>query len=215
MGFLDQLRQEAQAVQARQGEAFQHLDAHVNATEDACQLVSRYLSDLAAQLNIIQPAARPISLDAKTPWPPMRLTEFRYDTRKKILRQREVTEHIALGWLWVPQQAASERGSVRVNFPPDLERVESRLRAGQVRHERLEQRHPESNKLLAIVFEHDFAARGSVVFHADHDLAQFRVRLNGVTGLTVQQATVQVSAISSAWMDDLARAMVGQPSQWG
>jgi len=215
MGFLDQLKQEAQAVQARQGAAVQHLDAHVAATEDACQQLVRYLSELAAQLNVIQPPARGLTLDGKTSWPAMKLTEFRFDARKKILRQKEVTDHIALGWRMVPAAPTPERGRVSVNFPPDLERVEARLRAGQIKHERLEQRHPDTNKLLSIVFEHDFAARGSLVFTADHDLAHFGLRMNGVVELAVQQHTVPVSHITTAWLDDLARAVVGQPSLWG
>lgn len=215
MGFLDQLKQEAQAVQARQGEAVQHLDAHVAATEGTCQQVARYLSELAAQLNIIQPPARRLTLDGKTRWPDMKLAEFRFDTRKKILRQKEVTDHIALGWRVVPAVPTAERGSVSVNFPPDLERVEARLRAGQIKHERLEQRNPDTNKLLSIVFEHDWAARGSVVFTADHDLAQFSLRMTGVVELSVQQQTVSVAQVTTAWLDDLARAVVGQSSRWG
>jgi hypothetical protein len=215
MGFLDQLRQEAQAVQARHGVVVQHLDANVAATEEACQRVAPYLSELAAQLNIIQPAARDLSLDGKTRWPAMKLVDFRFDARKKILRQREVTDHIALGWRVVPAEPNRERGSVTVNFPPDLERVEARLRAGQIRHERLEQRNPETNKLLAIEFAHDWAARGSMVFTADHDQACMGLRLSGVVGLTVQQQTVPVGELGMAWLDELARAVVGQPCRWG
>jgi hypothetical protein len=145
----------------------------------------------------------------------MKVAEFRFDTRKKILRQKEVTDYIALGWRVVPLLATQERGSVSVNFPPDLERVEARLRAGQIRHERLEQRNPDTNKLLSIVFEHDLAARGSVVFTADHDLAQFNLRMTGVVELSVHQQAVPVDQIATAWLDDLARAVVGQSSRWG
>ncbi|MBY0464661.1 MAG: hypothetical protein K2W33_06925 [Burkholderiales bacterium] len=215
MSFLQQLKNQASDLQSRQGQAVQHLDANVAATEDACQTVWHYLSELAAQLNVIQPASRDISLDGKTKWPVMKLADFRFDARKKILRQREVTEHLALGWRIVPTDPTSDRGSVSVNFPPELERVETRLRAGQVKHERLEQRHPDSHKLLAVVFEHDLAARGGVVFTPDHDQARFRLRLLCVNGLVASQSTVSASQISVAWLDDLAKAVVGQPSSWG
>ncbi len=215
MSFLQQLKNQANDLQSRQGQVVQHLDANVAATEAACQVVWRYLSDLAAQLNIIQPPSREISLDGKAKWPAMKLADFRFDARKKILRQREVTEHLALGWRIVPAQPTLERGSVSVNFPPELERVESRLRVGQVKHERLEQRHPDSHKLLAIVYEHDLAARGGVVFTPDHDQASFRLRLLGVTGLVAQQVTVPATQVTAPWLDDLAKGVVGQPSSWG
>lgn len=219
MGFLQQLKQQAQEVKSQQGTQVQALDANIKATEDACQSVHHYLADLAAQLNVIEPDARSLSLDGRTRWPAMKLSQFRFDVRKKTLRQREVVDFVALGWQMLPRVATptpnGTPASVSVNFPPDLERVESRLRAGQIKHARLEQRHPETRKLQAIVFEHDLAARASVLFTADHDQALFQVRLACVTGLDSQTVTLPASAITTAWLDDLAKAIVGQGSSWG
>lgn len=94
MGFLEQLKQQAQVVQAEQGMQVQHLDANVDATEQAGQVLWRYLSELATQLNITQPPAHALSLDGKTAWPDMTLAEFRLDARQKLLRQREVLDHV-------------------------------------------------------------------------------------------------------------------------
>jgi len=93
--------------------------------------------------------------------------------------------------------------------------VEARLRAGQIAHERLEQRHPDSNKLQAYVFEHDFAARGGVTFTPEHDEGMLLWRLSGVTGLEVQTLAVPADSVNTARLDDLAKAIVGQPSSWG
>lgn len=215
MSFLQQLKQQASAVKSQQGSQVQQLDANVQATEQACQAVFHYFSDLAAQLNVIGPDARPLSLDGKTRWPAMRLGNFRFDARKKTLRQREVTDYVALGWVLSPQVATDDKGRVSVNFPPDLERVESRLRAGHVPHERLEQRHPETAKLQALVFEYTPTARASVVVTPDHDQARFQVRLACVTGLDVQTLTLPASAVNTAFLDDVAKAIVGQPSSLG
>lgn len=215
MSFLQQLKQQATQVQNQRGTEVRHLEANVKVTEDACQSIAHYLSDLAVQLNVIQPDARPVSLDGKTRWPAMKLTQFRFDARKKILREREVTDYVAMGWMMLPREAVQGRGRVSVNFPPDLERVESRLRAGSIKHDRLEQRHPDSGKLQALVFEHDLSARASAVFKADHDQALLQVRLVGITGLVVQQMQLPASAITTAYLDDLAKAIVGQPSSLG
>lgn len=215
MSFLQQLKQEAQRVQSQQGTAVQNLERSAESTEAACSTVWHYLADLVAQLNVIQPQARPLSLDGKTPWPAMKLVDFRFDARKKDLRGREVTHHMGLVWRLVPQVPTDGRGRVVVNFPPDLERVEARLRAGQIVHERLEQRHPDTNKLLAYVFEHDFAARGGVTFTPVHDEGVLQWRLWGVTGLDVQTLAVPSDSVNSARLDDLAKAIVGQPSSWG
>lgn len=215
MSFLQQLKQQATQVQSQRGAEVQHLEANVKATEDACQAIRHYLSDLSAQLNVIQPDARPLSLDGKTRWPAMKLTQFRFDARKKTLREREVNDYVGMGWVMLPREPGQTRGRVSVNFPPDLERVESRLRAGNIKHERLEQRHPDSGKLQALVFEHDLSARASAVFKADHDQALIHLRLVGVTGLVVQQMQLPAAAITTAYLDDLAKAIVGQPSSFG
>jgi hypothetical protein len=204
MSFLQQLKNQAREVQT--------LEANALAVEAACTTIWHYLADLVPQLNVIEPDAARISLDGKTPWPAMKLTDFRFDARKADLRGREVTHHIGLGWRLLPRESTDERGSVSVNFPPDLDRVQARLGAGQVKHERLEVRHPESHKLQAITFEHDWAARASVVFTPEHDKGVLAVRVAAVAGLEVRQLTLGAAQVTEALMDELAKAIVGQPN---
>ena len=215
MSFLQQLKQQASVVKSQQGTQVQALDANVQRAEEACQTIRHYLTDLAAQLNVIEPDARSLSLDGRTKWPAMKLVTFRFDVRQKVLRQKQVTDYLALGWHILPRVPVTNVARVSVNFPPDLERVESRLRAGFVKHARLEQRHPDTNKLQAIVFEHELAARASVLITPTHDEARLQVRLAGVVGLDTQTTQVPATAITTAWLDDLAKAIVGQVSSWG
>jgi hypothetical protein len=215
MSFLNQLKQQAQSLQTRQGDDLQQLEANTLATEAACKTVWHYLMELPRQLNVIEPAAASLSLDGKTPWLPMKQTDFRFDARKKTLRGKEVFDYLALGWLLVPQTAAAvPKGRVSVNFPPDLERVERRLRAGQVPHERRELRHPDTNRLQAIVFEHDMAARASVRITPDHDKGGFEVRLAAVGGLEIVSTRYTVAQFNTAALDELAKLIVGQPSRF-
>jgi hypothetical protein len=214
MSFLQQLKNQAKDLQSKEGRLVQQLDVNVDLTEQVCQHVWHYLSDLAAQLNVIQPSAPDISLDGKVRWPAMKLVDFRFDARKKMLRQREVTDYVALGWCIVPTHPTRERGRVSVNFPPDMERVETRLRIGRIPHERLEQRHPDTRKLQAVVFEHELMARGGLLFTSDHDQARFSVKAMCLTGLAATQVDAPATQINGNWLDDLAKCVVGQPSSW-
>lgn len=214
MSYLQQLKRQAQALQAEQGQQQQGLEGHVTATEVACQQVWNYLSDLARQLSVIEPAATRLGLDHKHLWPDMRQYDFRFDARKKRLRDREVFDYLAMGWKLGPRKGETQRGRVSVNFPPDLERVQKRLAAGHVVHERIEQRHPESNALLAIVFEFELAARASVMVTADHDAAQLNFRLACVDGMEIVTARWPVSQVTPARLDELARLIVGEPSRF-
>ncbi|HMA07381.1 MAG TPA: hypothetical protein VKP68_05965, partial [Ramlibacter sp.] len=120
MSFLNQLKTQANALQSRQGRVQHDLEESAAQTEVACRLVLNYLEDLARHLNVIEPAAARFSLDGRTPWPAMKLREFRVDARKKMHRSREVFDYIAMGWRVVPQIGEPVSGTVSVNFPTDL-----------------------------------------------------------------------------------------------
>jgi hypothetical protein len=214
MSYLQQLKRQAQALRSEQGAQQQGAEAHTEVTEQACKLVWTYFTDLVRQLNVIEPAATHLGLDKRQPWPDMRQIGFRFDARKKLLRDKEVFDYLAMGWQLLPRAGEVQKGRVSVNFPPDLERVQKRLAAGHVVHERLEQRHPESNALLAIVFEHEMAARASVMVTADHDAAQLQFRLACVGGMEVVQHTLPARQVDTTALDELARLIVGEPSRF-
>lgn len=212
MSFLNQLKQQAKSLQSQQEVDLQHLEANVAATETACKTTWHYLTELPRQLNVIEPAAARLSLDGKTPWPAMKQTDFRFDARKKLLRDTEVFDYLALGWRLEPREGGVAKGSVAVNFPPDLERVERRLRVGHVLHERREQRHPDTHRIQLIVFEHELASRASVLITADHDNAVLDVRLACVNGLEIATTRYAADQWTTAVLDELAKLIVGEPS---
>lgn len=214
MSFLNQLKSQANALQSQNTQAQLNLEENTAQTEEACRFAVAYLHDLARHLNVIAPKAPRFSLDGKTPWPAMKLTEFRADSRKKMLRDREVFDYFAIGWRVVPQVGQPVGGSVSVNFPPDLQRVEARLAMGLVRHERKEVRHPEKNTLLAIQFEYITETRGNVVVTADHDKAQLAFRLMNAKGFEILNTTWPAARVRVELLDELAKLIVGEPNRF-
>lgn len=214
MSFLNQLRQQAQSLQNQQGMEQQQLDAEVERTEAACKVVWHYFMELPRQLNVIEPACADLSLDGKTVWPAMKQHDFRFDARKKTLRGQEVFDYIAMGWRLAARHPEADKGRVSVNFPPDLERVERRLHAGHVPNERLEQRHPETNRLQRIVFEHEYVARASVVFTPEHDRGSFQVRVACVNSLDIVNTRYPVAQVNTGVLDELAKLIVGEGSRF-
>lgn len=214
MSFLNQLKQQAQSLQAQKGAQIKDLEANTAVTELACKTVWHYFADLPRQLNVIEPAAAALSLDGKTPWPAMKQTDFRFDARKKMLRDREVFDYLVLGWRLVPRDGTAGKSRVKVNFPPDLERVERRLRAAHVPYERQELRHPETNGLQSIVFEYEWAANASVLVTAEHDIAMLQFRLAGVNGLEIVKTSYRADQIHHAVLDELAKLIVSEQSRF-
>ena len=214
MSFLNQLKSQATALQSQQVADVALLESNRAKTELASKTVWLYVADLAKQLNVIVPDGPRLSIDGKTHWPAMKLCAFRPDSRKKMLRDKEVFDFIAMGWDIVVREGTVPSGSVSVNFPPDLERVEKRIAAGAVKHERKEIRHPEKNSLQAIRFDYVMQARGNLMVTADHDKAQLRFRVANASGFEVLQTIISAERISSDLLDELAKMIVGQPNQF-
>ena len=214
MSFLNQLKSQARSLESARSAQDQQLGEKTARTEEACGRVLSYLQDLARQLSVIQPAGPAFTLDGKIRWPAMKLNDFRVDARRKMLRDREVFDYIAIGWQIVPQVGEPVGGVVSVNFPPDLERVESRLATGGIRHERKEVRHPEKNTLQALRFEYLTQARGSVTVTADHDDAQLKFRLANTDGFGIVNTAWPAQRVSHDLLDELAKRIVAQPSRF-
>lgn len=214
MSFLNQLKAKAGTLQRERGEQHVEREQGIAQTERACVLVLHYFEDLARQLNVIEPPAPAFSLDGKTMWPPMKLATFRVDARRKGLNGKEAIDTVAIGWDVVPQAGEPVSGTLSVNFPPDLERVESRLAHGLVKHDRREVRHPESNGLLALRFDYLTQTRGSVNVTANHERAQLAFRLLNADGFGVAHATWPADQVNAAMMDELAKLVVSQPSRF-
>jgi hypothetical protein len=215
MSFLNQLKNKASELQALEQGSHQDLAANTAATEMACKIANKYMQDLCAQLNVIRPPAHGgYSLDGKAPMPALVLQNFRCDARRKMLRGAEAMDYIGVGWDLLPSTGQVSSHSVVVNFPPDLERVTQRLSVGQIRHERKEQRHPETNKLQAYVFEYQTAVRGSILITPDHDRAEMVFRVANVGGFELLNTTYPAAQVNQALLDELAKKMVGQNSRF-
>lgn len=214
MSFLNELKSQAKSLQTQRSEQDQQLEERATQVETACRTVLNYLQDLGRQLSVIEPPAAPFSLDGKNPWPPMKQVDFRVDARRKMLRDREVIDYVAMGWRIVPQAGPVVTGAVSVNFPTEQRRVEDRLAMGPVKHERREIRHPEKGALQEVRYEYETQTRGSVMVNADHDRGQLHFRLLNTCGFEVLKATWPAQRVGNDVLDELAKRIVAQPNRF-
>ena len=216
MSFLSELKNQASALQNLQQGDHASLAANTAAVELACKVANKYLQDLCAQLNVIAPPAHGnYSLDGKTPFPQLTLRNFRCDARQKMLRSQGVFDYIGVGWDLLPTTGQIATHSVTVNFPPDLERVAQRLATGQIKHERKEQRHGDTNKLQAYIFEYTTQVRGSIMLTPQHDSGTVDFRVANVGGFELLNTSYPAAQVTQALMDELAKKLVGQGSRFG
>jgi hypothetical protein len=142
----------------------------------------------------------------------MGLSGFVFDARKKTMSDREVYDHLSMAWKISPLQGKAISMSASANFPPDLEKIERRIAAGNIRHERINVRYPEKNTLKEVRFDFETEARGSITVTVDHENTKLYFRLACLQGLEVQAVSVAASDINSRVLDELAKLIVGQPS---
>ena len=212
MSFLNQLKSQASAMQSEQSAHLLDLEDSARLTELAARTAWLYVSDLAKQLNVIQPAGPKLSLDGKTHWPAMKLVDFAADARRKRLFDKEVFDYVSLVWRIVPKDGVPAPGSVSANFPPDLNRIESRVAAGVVKHDRVNVRHPEKNTLQAIRFDYMTESRGGITMTCDHSAAKLVFRLANLQSFAVVETTYLASHVQPRLLDELAKMMVGEAS---
>lgn len=212
MSFLNQLKSQAQEKQSQLGAQQQVLQESIDSTEYAAKQVWRYFGDLCGQLNVLLPAGPKMAVESRVQWPPVVLSGFVYDARKKMLADHEVHDHVTMGWRIGPQQGKPVAMSASANFPPELEKIERRLAAGNIRHERVNVRHPEKNTLKEVRFDFETEARGSITVNVDHAGAKLHFRLACLQGLEVQTLSVPASAVNARLLDELAKLVVGHPS---
>jgi hypothetical protein len=214
MSFLNQLKNQAKTLQSQQSQAQQQTQENIDRTEKACDLTHYYLEEAGRGLSVIQPPGPPMTLDGKTPWPAMKLVDFRIDSRRKQVGKQQLYDTISLGWDIVPQIGAPVGGVVSANFPTDLQRIEARLAMGPVKHERKEERHPESRKLLAYRYEYMTQTRGGVIATADHEKGLMHFRLMNTLGFEIVEVTWPSARINHDTLDELAKRIAGQPSRF-
>lgn len=215
--FLNQLKSQATAVQAEKAvahtQAQKEAEGRLLKTEAACRMTWNYLSDMVSQLNILTPDGPKFSVDGKSLWPAMMLTDFRADSRKKTLQDREVFSSIGIGWEIVPKAGKPPLERLSVNFLPELQKIEALLTGCHIKYDRFQVRHPEKQSIQAITFEYRTVAHGSITVTPDHETATLTFRFCNVSGLTTETASWTADKVQMPLMDELAKLVVAQPSR--
>jgi hypothetical protein len=208
VGFLDDLKRQADDAKARLNTDTGQLDRNAALADVACKTASSYFSTLVQQLNVLQPRSKvTYRLDKRNVFAALPLCEFRADARRKKLRGADVFDHVALRW----RLKSDTRLSLVKNFLPDIEQIESRLRRSGAQFHAETVRNPATNKLQEMRYDvlADFEAAVNIT--PDHDGARLRFELVNLDGF--ETVTVEFSAfeVGTGRMDELARWIMGEP----
>jgi len=211
VGFLDDLKRQAEAAKA--GQTIDHAAAERNGllAEAACKAVFTYLDTLIRQLEVLKPVSRVrYVLDRRTSFDALPIVDLKVDARRKKLRGNDVYDYIALHG----RLRNGSKLSLVKDFLPDIEKIESRLRQGGAPLHAQPVRNPENNKLQEMRYELivDFAVGVNVT--PDHDNGRLLFKMQNFDGFETVTAEFAAIEVGSARLDELARWLLGEAHQF-
>lgn len=211
MGFLDDLKRQADATKARESTDFGALERNAALTEAACGSAFKYLASLAQQLNVLLPVSKAsYRLEKRHVFENLKMVDFRADTRKKRNRGHEAFEFIVLRY----QLRSGQRLSLTKNFLPDIELLESRLRQSGAPKRDEAIKNPETGKLTEMRYEIIADFNASVHITPDHDTARLRFELINLDGFETVHVEFPAFEIGNSRLDELARWIMGEPNNF-
>jgi hypothetical protein len=208
VGFLDDLKRQADALKAQQTGDSASLARNTALTEGACKTVFSYFNTLAPQLSVLRPASHArFTLDRQHVFEAVPLSEFRVDSRRKPLRNDEVYDFLVLHW----QLKTGRQLQLMKDFLPDIDKLESKLRQSGAQVDNEAVRNADNGKLQGrrYTLVADFV--GSVRVTPQHDSGRVHFQLQNLDGFESISMELPAIEIGSARLDELARWVAGHP----
>lgn len=211
MGFLDDLKKQAGSLQAQQSGGDQALLRSTQLVEAAARTVQRYFMELAAQLDVIRPAPqRSYALDKKVVLDRPPLVDFRFDARRKILREQEVIDHVVM----FCKAHSGQEVRLSKDFVNEMELIEGRLEQAAIPHEREAVRNPDNGRLIEVRYEFVADVQLSTLVTCCHDRGTLHFKLRNLDGLETVECEFPAHAVTQGKLDELARWWVGEPHRF-
>lgn len=209
MGYLDELKRQADEARARTTVDLAALERNSLVTDGACNAAFRYLASLAQQLNVLQPVSKAVyRFDAKNTFRNLKMSNFRCDSRQRRNRNTEVFDHVVLGF----DVKTGTRVTIAKDFPPEMDKLEARLTqcGAQFFTETLND--PQNGRFLEKRYEFKADFSGVVRMIPDHDTAWIQFQVVNLEGFETVSVQFPAFEVGSQRLDELARWIVGEPN---
>ena len=211
MSFLDELKRQAQDLQAIKSIDEGALARNTSLAEAAAAEASRYLLELAKHLDVIRPISKAsYAFDHKTRLEGLAMEKFRFDSRRTRVREQDLTAHISFGCTI----RGAEAVALKKNFVPEIEKLEARLWQAGVSTQGEPVRDPDSGRLIEMKYEFVPEVGVSLKIVPNHDLGLLRFRLSNIDDLETVECEFAPHLVGQRRLDELARWWLGQPHRF-
>ncbi len=209
MGYLDDLKRQADEARARQTLDTAALERNALVTDSACQSAFRYLVSLAQQLNVLQPVSKAVfRFDSRNIFRDLKISDVRADSRMRKLRGAEVFDHVVFGF----DLKTGRRIAISKDFPPEIQKLEARLTQCGARFQSESLYDSEDGRFLEKRFEFLADFNAVVRMIPDHDSAWIQFQIVNLEGFETVAVQFPAFEVGGARLDELARWIVGEPN---
>lgn len=215
MSFLNQLKQQADALQNRHRDDEEAFRRNAEFTDTACRAAFQYAFDLVKQLNVLHPQVpgryvfdRQHALDGRAQG--LRFQDFHIDSRRKQQRGLELVDHIVLSAI----VRDGRRWQIDKDFPNEMERLEARLGQAGIVAPRETVREPSDGRFVAARYTFDAEVRVSVRIVPDHESGNMRFTVSNFDRLETLVFEIDATRVDHALLDELARWWLGEPNRF-
>ncbi len=211
MGFLDDLKRQAEAAKAGQATDTAALERNAMLAEAASKTVFNYFDTLIRQLEVLRPVSKTrYVLDRRTSFEQLPMVDFKVDARRRKLRGQDVYETISLhGRLRNGQKLAFSK-----DFLPDIEKIDAKLRQANAPVHAQAVRNPENNKLQEMRYEMLVDFGFAITVTPDHDRASLPFKVINFDGFETVTLELPALEVGSTRLDELAKWLLGEPHQF-
>lgn len=208
MGFLDDLKRQADALREQQDNDSASLQRHTAAVEAACKAALAYLNTLAPQLETLRPVSPArFRLDRKHCFEGLRLTDFYVDARRRLQPDGEQFDHLIIHW----QLKTGQKLVLVKDFIAEIQQLESRLRQSGAEVHQETVRHPDTGKLQEMRYTLAADFRGSVRITPRHETGRLQFLLQNLDSFETISFELPAADLDGRRLDELARWLAGHP----
>jgi len=208
MGLLDDLKKQADLVKTQQINQQALQGDKVKLVEDKMKQTFQYAHELLKQLGIVKPTSPLVySIPGVTDFRNLVFAESFIDYRKKKINDKEYfdTVHFFIKWSG-PDTYTSEK-----DMPPAMQRIREALWLSKVKFIEEEKKNAKGF-VVGAKFIVPASVLTDVIFRADHEQGKLNFQTTHMFGLGVEYLSVPAHEINEGMLDDLAKALIGQPN---
>lgn len=209
MGLLDDLKKQADLVKTQQILQQNLQGDKVKLVEDKMKQTFQYVHELLKQLGIVKPTSPLVySIPGVADFKNLVFAESFIDYRKKRISDKEYfdTVHFFVKW------AGPDTVTIEKDMPPAMQRIREQLWLSKVKFIEEEKKNSKGF-VVGAKFIVPASVLTDIIIKADHEQGKLHFQTTHMFGLGVEYLSVPAPEIGEGMLDDLAKAIIGQPSE--